>query len=118
MIEKTNQTNQTNQPNQTNEPNQTKCFWYCMRHDDAFYTTKDHDLGRFSYSILCHCCTDREECEILYIGKMIIENGIKIHDTTPSEEWFSRRGGGFEKGYLDQCDCIDADVSDKSFSFD
>lgn len=79
-----------------------KRFYYCENHDDAFYVkSSTEEVNPSDLFITNKCCTTKRECELKFIGNKVFEGDTLIKDTTPDDIWFDRRGGGYEKEYLD-----------------
>ena len=88
----------------------TKMYWCCNDHDDAFCEfLKPENINATRW---CESCQRGQKCELVYIGYQVFEGKTMIEDTTPNNEWFHRKGGGFEKEYLSQVDQISSDQTE------
>ncbi len=87
-----------------------KTYWYCNLHDDVYHVKHGDDFDPNSVYYLkwdTTYCTRDTTCGLEYIGyKRYGESNDIIEDTTPSQNWFNRRNGGFEVAYLNKVDEI------------
>lgn len=84
----------------TTDVNITKMFFYCNKHDDSFFTyVKKHDPFKLEWS--ARSCLKNYDCDLIYIGLRTYDIfGNVIEDTTPNDNYFECKYGGYKCRYL------------------
>ena len=91
-----------------------KGYWYCRRHDDAYYMNLRPNIVPNDLCSETICCLSDRCCHLDFIGiRKFDENGDIIEDTTPSQDYYDLCGGGFNRSFLPDVDEIflEMDVS-------
>jgi len=82
-------------------------YFYCICHDDAFYIVIDPVQNVYKLNWNSKCCLKKSSCELMYIGTRTYDRtNVLITDTTPSDQYFSRKGGSYSRKYLDEATMI------------
>lgn len=85
-----------------------KGYWYCKRHDDAYYMKLRPDMAQNDLCSKIICCLSDRCCHLDFIGiRKFDENGNIIEDTTPPQDYYS---GGFKRSFLPDVDEIFLDA--------
>ena len=77
-----------------------KQYFYCDQHGGACFMITPSKETLYLYTTR-QCCSNEQRCALRYIGTRTYIDDKLTEDTTPSDEWFDRRGGGYLKEYLD-----------------
>ena len=79
-------------------------YYYCNTHDDAFFYVDNKNANNNKTKI---SRKGINKCNLIYIGYRLYNcNGTIELDTTPPNSFFIKKGGAFEKEYLENVDEI------------
>ncbi len=85
-------------------------FWYCERHDDAYYTIRLPPLELYENWPENLCGFGKcDSSDVMLIGYRTYTKEYELIDDTTHEFNFDKRSGGYEWEYLDLCDLIGDD---------